>query len=317
MRILVTGATGFVGKALVNELLDAKHNVVACVRRHSSELRSEVEQIIIGDIGLLDEKNTLNDCMKNIDVVVHTAARVHIMKDRASDPLSEFRKVNTAATLILARAAAAAGIKRFIFLSTIKVNGEFTPVGGSFSEEDSCNPTDPYAISKWEAEKGLMDLAGQTEMEVVVIRPPLIYGPGVKGNFASMIELVNKGIPIPLGKVENQRSLLALDNIVSFIIVCLEHPKATNQIFLLSDGQDVSTVQLIQSIAHLQDKNANLLSIPTSWISFLAGLLGKRDVAERLLGSLSVNNSKARNMLGWEPIVSMEQQLEKTIIKDP
>lgn len=311
MRIFVTGANGFVGRALIKYLLSAGHSVVAGLRNHSAELPDEVEQNIVGDFSLLDDKNTLKVSLKNIDVVVHTAARVHVMKDRATDPLSEFRKVNTNATMIFARAAADAGIKRFIFLSSIKVNGESTPEGVAFSEEDVCNPTDPYALSKWEAEQGLMELADKTEMDVVVIRLPLIYGPGVKGNFASMIKLVNKGIPLPLRRVNNRRSLLALDNLVNFIIYCLEHPKAANQVFLLSDGKDVSIVQLIRCIAYIQGKSANLLPVPTSWINFLASLLGRRDVADRLLGSLSVNISKARSLLGWEPVVSMEQQLKK------
>ncbi|MTI64688.1 SDR family oxidoreductase [Methylophaga sp.] len=325
MKILVSGGTGFVGRALVSHLRGNGHAVSALVREVSSSLEGEVPQIICGDlVGLSDSPvpsgvkdvcdiNKLRTALENTDTVIHTAARVHVMDDTAEEPLIEFRKVNTAATLGLAREAARAGVKRFIFLSTIKVNGESTYPGEPFSEQDICNPTDPYGISKYEAEQGLLQIAQKTGMEVVIIRPPLIYGPGVKGNFASMMRWVGKGIPLPLGAVNNQRSLLALENLLDFINCCLDHPKAANEVFLLSDGQDVSTTELIQKLAQAQGKKAWLLPVPVSLMKLAADLLGKRDVADRLFGSLQIDNSKACFKLNWSPVVSMDEQLRKML----
>lgn len=330
MNILVTGATGFVGKALVRQLESDGHLISTILRRHSTFFSESVNQIILEDLkrlssvdetGGLGEKEgkfkgsdinaSLNATLEQNHALIHTAARVHVMDDTAEEPLTEFRKVNTDATLGLAREAARAGVKRFIFLSTIKVNGESTYLGEPFSEQDICNSTDPYAISKYEAEQGLLQIAQETGMEVVIIRPPLIYGPGVKGNFASMMRWVGKGIPLPLGAVNNQRSLLALENLLDFITRCLEHPKAANQVFLLSDGQDVSTTELIQKLAQAQGKKARLLPVPVSLMTMAAGLFGKKAVADRLFGSLQVDSSKAFELLEWSPVVSMDEQLQK------
>lgn len=334
MNILVTGNTGFVGLALSRCLLNNGHAIKALVREFSSLLPATVEQVIVGDLSRLAEalsssenvreKLTPQDSMNahtqklvgtfhDVDVVVHLAARVHIMKDTSDAPLTEFKKINTDVTLSLAHEAARAGVKRFIFLSTIKVNGESTHPGEPFSEQDVCNPIDPYGISKYEAEQGLLQIAQKTGMEVVIIRPPLIYGLGVKCNFASMMRWVGKGIPLPLGAVNNQRSLLALENLLDFINCCLDHPKAANEVFLLSDGQDVSTTELIQKLAQAQGKKALLLPVPVSWMKFAADLLGKRDVAERLFGSLQIDNSKACLKLNWSPVVSMDEQLRKML----
>ena len=305
-KILVTGATGFVGRALIQKLIDLNFSVVAGVR-HKTPSQS-VAHVEMGNFSSgADHTAELQD----FDIVIHLAARAHIMHDTASDPLAEFRKINTAGTLNLALQAAQAGVKRFIFISSIKVNGEMTTNDSAFQVELVKPPTDPYALSKYEAEHGLMSLARSTDMEVVIIRPPLVYGPDVKANFAVMIKWLLKGIPLPLGIIHNKRSLVALDNLVSFIILCITHPKAANEIFLISDGEDVSTTQLLQKIAQALNKRALLLPVPVSWMRFAARLIGKRDVANRLFSSLLIDSSKARDLLGWHPVTSMDQQLKK------
>ena len=306
--ILVTGATGFVGSSIVEQLWTSGHDVRACSRQRSDSFPSAVDLITSGD---LSENNDWRHALQDVDVVIHLAARVHVMSESAGNPLAKFREVNAFATLNLARQAAEAGVKRFIFISSIKVNGELTE-GEPFKPSDKFVPTDPYGLSKYEAEQGLLALAKETSMEVVVIRPPLVYGPGVKANFASMMEWVNKGVPLPLGAIHNQRSLVALDNLVNFIIHCIDHPKATNEVFLISDGEDVSTTELLHKVAKVFGKRAFLLPVPVSWMVFAAKLVGKADVANRLFGSLQVDSSKARELLGWKPVITMDEQLKKT-----
>lgn len=311
MRLFITGATGFVGKALVNELCTDSHNVIAVVREHSDELPVDVEQNQVADLSDLSEQNSLIDSMKDVDVVIHTAARVHIMDDHVADPLEEFRKLNVNATFELAKQAARAGVKRFIYLSSVKVNGESTNNRRPFSEADDPAPEDAYGQSKLEAEKLLLDVAKTTSMEVVIIRPPLIYGPGVKANFASMIKIIKKGIPLPLGAITNQRSMLAIDNLVSFIKLCMTHPAATNQVFLIADGEDVSTTALLRQLAVAYMRPSRLMPVPVSWMSFLAKRIGKQNVTDRLFGNLQIDISKARELLGWKLVITMEQQLNK------
>jgi len=254
--------------------------------------------------------------LDGIDTIIHCAARVHVMSEQALDPFLEFRKVNVHATLSLARQAAAAGVRRFIFISSIKVNGETTVAGGSFYPSDVPAPEDPYAISKLEAERGLMQLAHETGMEVVVIRPPMVYGPGVKGNFASLIKLIAKGLPLPLGAIHNKRSLVAIDNLVDLIIRCIDHPAAANQVFLAGDGEDLSTAELVSSVAEAMGRSVRLIPVPVSLLSLAATLLGKQEVARRLLGSLQVDISKTREVLGWEPPVSVKEGLRRCV-RDP
>ena len=306
-KILVTGATGFIGQAVVQELLKQAFNVNAAVRKLSPDLPDAVTQVEIGDLSALPENISI---LQNIDIVIHIAARAHIMNETQSNPLAEFRKVNTTGTLNLARQAAEAGVKRFIFISSIKVNGEITQPGNPFKAEITNPPTDPYGLSKFEAEHGLMSLAKNTGMEIVIIRPPLVYGPGVKANFLSMIKWVDKGAPLPLGAIHNQRSLVALGNLVSFICHCINHPKAANEVFLIADGEDVSTTQLLQKVAKALGKKAHLLPIPVSLMRFAARLIGKQSVASRLFDSLQVDSSKARALLEWEPVISMDEQLK-------
>jgi nucleoside-diphosphate-sugar epimerase len=319
-KIFITGATGFIGAELLNRFVADKAVITALVRNAPLVLPGNIEHVI-GDLtGLFDEfsAQTLNDqlfsLLCGVEVIVHAAARAHIMRDEIAEPLEEYRKVNRDQTLALARLAADAGVKRFLFMSTVKVNGEQTASGQVFSADDQPMPQDPYGVSKYEAEQDLLALAKETGIEVVIIRPPLVYGPGVKGNFSSMVAWVKKGIPLPLGAIRNKRSLVALDNLVDFIALCADRkrsPQAANQVFLISDGEDVSTTELLRRVARAQGKPARLIPVPMGFMKFTACLLGKGAVADRLFGNLQVDSSKARNLLGWKPVVSMEEALEK------
>jgi len=317
VKALITGATGFVGKALIADLLSKACEVKALVRQSSVVLPLAVEQVVVGDLVALtlsDPSGFSKEVFEGVDAVIHTAARVHVMDDEATDSLAEFRKINRDATLVLARLASEAGVKRFIFLSSIKVNGEMTRPGHSFKPDGVHVPDDPYGLSKYEAEQSLLELAKKTDMEVVIIRPPLVYGPDVKANFASMINWMGKGVPLPFGAINNKRSLVALDNLVNFIALCADReksPKAANQIFLISDDEDVSTTELLRKVAKAQNKQAWLIPVPVSLMTFAAKLIGKGDVANRLFGSLQVDSSKARDLLGWKPVVTMDEQLQK------
>ncbi|PDT74082.1 SDR family oxidoreductase [Bradyrhizobium sp. C9] len=303
MNILITGATGFVGLPLLGALGLRGYRTIPVVRR-SVGLSDEM---LVPEISAqTDFQGALSGC----NTVVHLAARVHVMRDQIADPLSEFRRVNVEGTLNLARQAVAAGVRRFVFVSSIKVNGE----SGSQREDATPAPKDPYGISKMEAEQGLMTIARETTMEVVIIRPPLVYGPGVKGNFATMVKWVQKGIPLPLGAVNNRRSLLALDNLIDFIALCVDRdrsPRGANEVFLISDGDDVSTADLLRRVAKAYDVKARLMPIPAGWLKLVAHMAGKTEAADRLLGSLVVDSVKARELLGWQPVVSMDNQLQK------
>ena len=331
MNILLTGASGFVGQALAKEFDAEGHAVTALLRGASKNLPSRVKQIPLVELGHLSKTTRINalagienrdslecyeeikDALKQTDVIVHAAARVHIMNDHAEDPLAIYREINTKSTLRLASMAASQGVKRFIFLSTIKVNGEQTNNRSPFTETDDCQPSDAYAVSKYEAEIGLAQIAKETGMEVVIIRPPLVYGPGVKGNFASMINWVKKGVPLPLGSVKNHRSLIALENLVNFISLCLAHPKAANETFLISDGEDLSTTQLIQKIALILRKKNRLFPIPVKLIQLLASLVGKEAIVNRVFGSLQIDSGKARRILNWKPLINIDEQLRRMI----
>lgn len=303
-KVFITGATGFVGSALVTELLAKGHDLRALVRNSSAQLPGGVEQVV-GELGqpvdLLDSQ-----------VVIHAAARVHVMQETTSDPLVEFRAVNVDATLALARQAIAAGVRRFVYISSIKVNGEGTEQGKPFKANDMPAPADPYGISKMEAEQGLMALAKESDMEVVIIRPVLVYGPGVKANFRSMMNWLNKGIPLPLGRIHNKRSLVALDNLVDLIVTCTQHPAAANQTFLVSDGEDLSTTELLTRMSKALDRPARLLPVPGGLLQLGGKLLGKDAVMQRLCGSLQVDISHTRQTLGWVPPVSVDSALRKT-----
>ena len=308
MNVLVTGATGFVGQTLLGELRVRGHRVTPVVRR----ITGLPHEVLIPDMNAqADWRAALVGC----NAVVHLAARVHVMFDGVADPVAEFRRVNVKGTLNLARQAVAAGVRRFVFISSIKVNGE----SGIFCERDDPAPQDAYAQSKMEAENGLMALAGSTGMEVVIIRPPLVYGPEVKGNFASLVRWVRQGIPMPLGAVKNQRSLVALDNLVDFIALCADpkrSPLAANEAFLISDGEDVSSTTLLMRVARAYGVKARLLPVPIGWLRLGARVLDKTAAADRLLGSLVVDSSKAQDLLGWRPVVTMDDQLRKMALHD-
>lgn len=306
-NILVTGATGFVGQSLLRQLLKREQFKVTAALR--SDANFEICRMqIVGDFA---DNTDWSAALTDQQVVIHAAARAHIMKDEVTEPLAEYRKVNVEGTLNLARQAAAAGVKRFVFISSIKVNGEQTPLGKPFIADDVVAPEDAYGISKWEAEQSLQQLAAETGMEVVIIRPPLVYGPSVKGNFANMIKLVEKGLPLPLGAIHNQRSLVALDNLVDLIIICIDHPAAANQVFLAGDGEDVSTTELLRGVAKAMGKPSRLIPVPAGLLQLGATMLGKKAVAQRLLGSLQVDITKAQQLLGWTPPLTVEQGLQR------
>lgn len=307
---LVTGGSGFLGRALIKRLVQLSGcSVVAPLRALSTDLGAGVRSLPLTS---LNGANDWSAALIDVDVVVHAAARVHVMKDTAADPLTAFREVNVEATLNLARQAAACGAKRFIFISSIKVNGEGTAPGTAYSADDLPAPIDPYGISKLEAEQGLKALAAVTGMEVVIIRPVLVYGPGVKANFLSMMRWLYRGVPLPFGAIHNQRSLVAIDNLVDLIVTCSSHPAAANQIFLASDGEDLSTTQLLRKLAGALGKPARLVPIPAWLMSGAAALLGQRALSDRILGSLQVDISKNRQLLGWTPPVTLDKALSLT-----
>jgi nucleoside-diphosphate-sugar epimerase len=313
MKVLITGANGFVGQPLSEYLMAAGHQVVGAVRSHVSLslVNSHIQVNAIGDI---DENTDWYGCLGGVECVIHLANRAHVIDEQSSNPLALYRKVNTEGTLNLARQAAAAGVKRFIFISSIKVNGESTLPGQALTPADQHISFDPYGLSKYEAELGLKLIAEQTCLEVVIIRPPLIYGPGVKANFLKMMQWVEKGIPLPLRAIHNQRSMLGLDNLINFIELCLTHPDAVGQIFLVSDDHDVSTTELLKEIAALMNRPSRLISIPQYFIEKLLILLGQRHISERLCGSLQLDISLAKTRLSWKPPHTFKDQLSKTTL---
>lgn len=308
--ILVTGGTGFIGKALVKRLIGDGFPTRISIRRQGVTVPAGAQTVRVAD---LSPEIDWQAALEGISAVVHTAARVHVMEDKAADPLAEFRRVNVAGTLNLARQAAAAGVTRFVFVSSIKVNGEATELHRPFSANDEPAPLDPYGVSKMEAERGLYEIASQTGMEVVMVRPPLVYGPGVRANFASMMRWLRRGVPLPLGAIHNARSLVALDNLVDLLVICLTHPAAAGQVFLVSDGEDVSTTELLRRAAQAMGRSARLLPIPSTWLEGAAALLGRRNVAQRLCGSLQVDIEKTRQVLGWRPPLTLDEGLKKAV----
>ena len=310
--ILITGATGFVGSAFVKRLMNESSykGVVVAIRHKAESLPEGVRPVLVGD---MQPTTDWGQALEFVDSVVHCAARVHVMQDDATDPLTAYREVNVFGTLNLARQAAQAGLRRFVFVSSIKVNGEATLPGQPFSADDVPSPLDPYGVSKLEAEQGLREIESKTGMEVVIVRPPLVYGPGVKANFASMMRWVARGIPLPLGAIHNARSMVALDNLVDLLVTCLKHPAAAGQTFLVSDGEDVSTTELLRRTARAMSKKTLLLPVPASVLELCAVLLGKRAVAQRLCGSLQVDIAKTCCLLGWIPPLTLDEGLRKAV----
>ncbi|MDB5981225.1 MAG: Nucleoside-diphosphate-sugar epimerase [Pseudomonas sp.] len=311
MKILITGASGFLGGALVRSLSDVPGvAVVAAARRADQAFAATVARSVVE---VFDGTTDWTQALTEVDVVVHAAARVHVMNDTCADPLAMFREANTAVTLNLARQAAKAGVKRFIFISTIKVNGEETGKQESFGPDDLPQASDPYAISKMEAEKALLAHAQEWGIEVVIIRPVLIYGPGVKANFLSLMRLLRRGWPLPLGAIDNRRSLVSIDNLVDFIKVCIEHPAAANEIFLVSDGHDLSTTELVRELLKHLGVKSWLIPVPSRWILWMSKFIRREQAARRLVGSLCVDISKNHQLLGWLPPHSLDEGLSKTV----
>jgi nucleoside-diphosphate-sugar epimerase len=309
--ILVTGGSGFLGGALLRHLASSdEYSLIASLRDGRTDLPQSIRKVTLGD---LTPSNNWREALTDVDVVVHAAARVHVMNEALADPLAAFRFVNVDATLNLARQAIEAGVKRFIYISSIKVNGEFSEPGAALTADDIPAPVDPYGISKLEAELGLRSLAANTPMEIVIIRPVLVYGPGVRANFLNMIRWLDKGVPLPFGAVNNKRSLVSLDNLIDLIITCFSHPLAANQTFLASDGEDVSTTELLRKIAAVLNKRVVLLPLPVGLMTLAARLLGKAAIANRLFGSLQVDISKNKRLLGWTPPVTLDRGLSAAV----
>ena len=306
-RTLITGANGFVGSALMARLQAGGLRPLGTTRGTSLDK---------GCVSAppLEASGDWSDLLTGVDTVVHTAARVHVMRDTSSNPLDEFRAVNVTGCLNLARQAASAGVRRFVFISSVKVNGDETRHGRPFAAGDDPAPEDAYGISKAEAEAGLKAISAETGMEFVIIRPPLVYGPGVKGNFAAMMRAVARGLPLPFGAVtDNRRSLVALDNLVDLIVTCIDHPAAANQTLMVSDGEDLSTADLLRRLGVAMGKPARLLNIPPALWGAAAAMIGKRAVAQRLLGNLQVDISHTCSTLGWKPPISVDEGLRRTV----
>ncbi|AUZ84057.1 NAD-dependent epimerase/dehydratase family protein [Methylophaga nitratireducenticrescens] len=322
MRIFVTGATGFVGKALIDSLLADKHTVIAAVRKLTKQLPTSVTQVVIGDLSEFAEANDnefetkLATFLSVSDVFVHLAGRAHITSDDPTNDQSLFNAVNASATFKLAKLASKYNVRRFLFLSSIGVNGNQTSQT-PFTEQDNPNPQEPYAVSKWRAEQLITNHRFSNQMEWVIIRPPLVYGPEVPGNFASLIKWTKRGVPLPFGAVHNKRSIIALDNLTEFITLCLDAPAAGNQTFVIADDESVSMSELIKKVAAAQGMSAKLFPVPVWLMKNTAKLLGKSPLAVRLFGDLRVDNSKAHSLLGWKPVTTMDQQLKKTMNIDP
>lgn len=309
-KILITGATGFVGSHLLQMALAQNREVVCPVRsgRSSSDTKTPL-------IDSIDRNTDWEAHLINVHTVIHCAARVHVMNDTEADPLAAFREVNLYGTLRLAEQAAAAGVNQFIYLSSVKVNGEMTATGQAFTENDTPQASDPYGISKQEAEAALMELGQRTGMAITIIRPPLVYGKGVAANFLSLLIWVKKKIPLPLGSIHNQRSFVFVKNLTDFILHCVQNPQAYNQVFLISDGKDLSTTELLREAAKALEVPSRLLPFPAGLINFAANLIGKKNIADRLCQSLRVDSSKARDRMQWTPPYSVQQGLRESAAK--
>jgi len=293
-------------------MMDDHHRPVAALRKLRAAdpgIPGTARTVVIGDI---DGCTDWSGALRGVTAVIHCAARVHVMNDDARDALAEYRRTNVEGTLNLARQAASAGVRRFVYLSSIKVNGEATRAGESFSADDVAAPLDPYGISKHEAEQGLMAIGRSTSMQVSVVRPPLVYGPGVKANFLAIMRWVRKGLPLPLAAVTaNRRSLVALGNLVDLLVTCVDHQAAAGQVFLVSDGEDLSTAGLIRALATAVDKPARLIYIPVALLKLVAWLLNRRDAMQRLAGNLQVDISKTRRLLGWNPPINVSEGMRR------
>jgi len=307
-RILITGATGFIGRALVPALLARGHQVISAVRPGHETTQAGTEARLVGDIG---PDTDWRAALDGVEAVVHLAARVHVMRETGRDPEAIYRQTNAEGTRRLAVEAAGAGVKRLVFLSTVKVNGEQTPAG-PFTEADRPRPAGPYALSKWAAEEALFEVAAKTSIETVILRPPLVYGEGVGGNFLSLLKLCRSAPPLPFSALGNARSLIYLGNLVDAIARALEHPAAAGKTFLVRDGEDLSTPELIRRTAAALGRPTRFFPLPLYFVRFLAGIAGKSAAIERLLGSLRVDDGKIRRELDWTPPFTVLQGLGRT-----
>jgi len=307
-RILVTGGDGFVGRTLCPALLKAGHHVRITKRQMNGDNQNGIETVAIGNIG---PETDWTWALDNIDTVVHLAGRAHVMRETEADPLAAFRHINVDATKRLAESAVHHGVKRLIFISSIKVNGERT-TGVPFKETDDPAPEDAYGQSKWEAEQALQEIACRTGLEIVILRPPLIYGPNVKGNFLTLLRACNKSLPLPLGAIHNQRSLIFVANLCDAMMCCLEHEKAAGEIFLIRDSDDISTPDLIRTIAWALKVPARLVPLPPKFLTLAGQLIGRGATVTRLTESLTVDDGKIRTLLGWKPPHSVVEGLEQT-----
>ena len=308
-RVLVTGATGLVGRAVAEQLVLDERAVRVAVRKPGTKL-DQAEVVAVGDIG---EKTDWTAALEGVDCVIHCAARAHVLRDASSDPLLAYREVNVQGTRRLAKQASECGVRRLVFVSSVKVNGERTEPGMPFTFAAPAGPEDAYGQSKWEAEQSLHELGARAALEVVIVRPPLVYGPQAKGNFARLIELVRKGIPLPLGAVNNQRSLVALDNLVDLLVRCIDHPAAPGQTFLVSDGEDLSTQELVRRQAKAMGRPVRLVPVPVGLLRAAGRLTGKSKEVERLVSSLQVDIRHTQETLGWTPPVSVDEGLRRAV----
>ncbi|MHB1331605.1 MAG: NAD-dependent epimerase/dehydratase family protein [Sulfuriferula sp.] len=304
MKVLTTGASGFIGNAMCSRLVAQGLDTVGTVRKLPARRLPNLDYRIVGD---LDADTDWRTALAGVEGIIHCAARVHVMRETVDDPLMAFRAANVAGTRQLARQAAAAGVKRLVFVSSIKVNGEETAVG--FNEGDMPTPQDPYGQTKWEAEQMLSQISNETGLEVVIVRPPLVYGPGVKGNLARLLSWVEHGVPLPLAGIRNTRSLIGIDNFTSALHACLTHPAAAGRTYLVRDGENISTPELVRRLGHHLDKPARLFALPPPLLERLAGLVGRRADAQRLTGSLIVDDSRIRRELGWVPPRTLDEGL--------
>ena len=310
-KVCITGAAGFVGRRLAQLLICSNRHVYGVVRNLGSLCpNGGIKYSVVGDIG---SETSWLAALAGADCVIHCAARAHVTSEAEVDPLAAYRAANVEGTRRLMEQAVEAGVKRLVFLSSIGVLGTHTNRRSPFSVSDSPSPIEYYGISKWEAEQALWDISAKTGLEVVIVRPPLVYGPGVKGNLARLLKLVRSGLPLPLGAVQNKRSLIGLDNLVDLLIRCVDHPAAAGQTFLVSDGEDLSTPDLLRHMSAAMNRSARLVPVPVPLLRLAGSALGKRAEIDRLVGSLQIDSSHTRQMLGWSPPVSVQEGIRRMV----
>ena len=310
MKIFVTGARGFVGKTLVTTLVRDGHQVITAIRSPSLCLEGGVEEVVVGDITVIEDWTPY---LQHVDVVLHLAGRAHVMDETVRDSAEEYRRNNTWPTSKLFRDSALMGVKRFVFLSSIKVNGEYTMSDERFGSAVSKVSSDPYGRSKYDAERSLIEQSKEYETEFVILRPPMIYGSGVKGNLVSLINAVNRGIPLPFANIDNLRSLISLANLVDIITVVMIHPKAANEVFIVSDGRDTSLRSLVNDIAAILNKSPKLIPIPKFILRAALRVVGRKDLVDKLMGDLRLDISKAQELLSWQPTQNMHDELTGSV----